>query len=127
MVKAGRPVVVLSQPVAGRDGLVTVAALSSKRPLKVMPYHLQLPKSSLPQIGLFQKDETWVKGDMIYTVGFQRLDLIKLGKRNPQTGKRVYYDKRLGRERMREIYACVLHGLSLSHLIPHLSENDAQK
>ncbi|MEX0730602.1 MAG: type II toxin-antitoxin system PemK/MazF family toxin [Aquisalimonadaceae bacterium] len=120
MVKSGRPVVVLSPAMQGRQRLVTVVALSSARPDPVMPYHYHLPRSCLPQLGRFDRAETWVKGDMIYTVGFHRLDLIQLGRRNPNTGKRVYFSDRLGRERMREIYSCVLRGLNLSALCKHL-------
>lgn len=126
MVKAGRPVVVLSKPLTGRDGLVTVVPLSSTRPQSQMPYHLLLPPASLPQLGMFEKGETWVKGDMVYTVGFHRLDLIRLGKRDPKTRKRLYFTNRLSRERMREIYGCVLCGLSLTHLVQYLAENDPQ-
>lgn len=74
----------------------------------------------MPQLGKFQEKDTWVKGDMIYTVGFQRLSLIKLGKRDPQTGKRLYFKQKLGREQMREVYSCMLHGLGLGNLGQHL-------
>jgi hypothetical protein len=57
---------------------------------------------------------------MIYTVGFHRLDLIQLGKRDPQTGKRLYFTQQLGREQMQAIFSCVLHGLHLGHLAQHL-------
>ena len=56
---------------------------------------------------------------MLYTVGFHRLDLIKLSTRNSD-GKRDYFRNKLGREQMREIYKCVLHGLNLSKLTNHL-------
>ena len=62
-----------------------------------------------------------MKGDMIYTVGFHRLNLIRLGKRNPQTGKRLYFTQRLGRDQMNEVYKCMLHGLGLGDLGQHLS------
>ena len=85
-----------------------------------MPYHYQIPKNSMPQLGRFQEKGTWLKGDMIYTVGFHRLDLIMLGKRDPRTGKRLYFNNRLGRDQMKEIYSCVLHGLNLGQLSQHL-------
>lgn len=122
MIKSGRPVIVLSSAMNGRPNLVTVVALSTKQPQPqpVMPYHLELPRASLPQLGRFQEQTSWVKGDMIYTVGFHRLDLIQLGKRDPATGKRVYFKQRLGRERMKEVYGCVMHGLNLGHLAQHI-------
>lgn len=56
---------------------------------------------------------------MVYTVSFARLESIRLGK-DKATGKRIYYANRLGRERMKEIYSCVLHGISLGSLAKHL-------
>ncbi len=67
----------------------------------------------------FDNNSSWVKGDMLYTVGFHRLNLIKLNTRNVD-GKREYFRNKLGREQMREIYKCVLHGLNLSKLTNHL-------
>lgn len=120
MVKSGRPVLVLSPNMQGRGQLVTVVALSTAKPPIVRPYHYQLPKNVMPQLGRFQEKDTWVKGDMIYTIGFHRLDLIRLGKREPRTGKRLYFTQRLEREQMKQVYSCVLHGLSLAHLPQHL-------
>lgn len=104
----------------GRPNLVTVVALSTKQSQPVMPYHLELPLASLPQLKRFQEQASWVKGGMIYTVGFHRLDLIQLGKRDPSKGKRVYFKQRLGRERMKQVYSCVMHGLNLGHLAQHI-------
>ena len=115
-----RPVLVISSGLRGRGSLVTIVALSTTPPPREMEYHLALPKRSLPNISGFQDRVTWVKGDMIYTVGFHRLDLIQLRKRHPDTGKRMYYSDRLGRDRMKEVYRCVLHGLSLGQLGAHL-------
>jgi len=120
MVKSHRPVVVLTPPIVGRANLVTVLALSTQAPHRTMPYHYKIPKNSMPQLGRFQENDTWVKGDMIYTVGFHRLDLIQLGKRDKNTGKRLYFKQKLGREQMREIYKSALHGLNLGGLGEHL-------
>lgn len=119
MVKS-RPVVVISPAMTGRSNLVTVIALSSSPPERVMPYNLKLPQSSLPNLGFFQKNETWVKGDMVYSVGFHRLDLIRLNERDGRTGKRLYYQTRLGRENMKLVYGCLLASLNLQHLTEHL-------
>lgn len=118
MVK-NRPVVVLTRDLVGRPNLVTVACLSSGRPDPVRDYHCLLPQASLPMLGMFQVAETWVKGDMIYTVGFHRLDMIRLGNRGPD-GKHLYFNSRFSRERMKEIYGCVLDGLGLGELKGHL-------
>lgn len=114
-----RLVVVLTPAMQGRYELVTIVALSTRTPDPVRDYHCQLSKASPPQLGNFQEKETWVKGDMVYTVGSHRLDLIKLKKRGPG-GKRQYFNQKLGRERMKEIYGCVLHGMNLGSLVQHL-------
>lgn len=56
---------------------------------------------------------------MLYTVGFHRLDLIRFGAKRSD-GKREYYRNRLGRDQMKTIYECVLHGLNLGNLGQHL-------
>ena len=122
MVKAKRPVLVVSPHIAGRGELVTVLALSTAEPDPVKEYHYMLPRTSMPQLGKFQEKDTWVKGDMIYSVGFHRLDLVQLGKRDRQTGKRQYFNSRLGREQMSEVYKCMLHGLGLGELSHHLKK-----
>ena len=63
---------------------------------------------------------------MLYTVGFHRLDLIQLGKKD-FNGKREYYKSKLGREQMKAIYTCVLHGLNLPHLGQYLYSNSRPK
>ena len=99
---------------------MTVVCLSTIKPEPQLDFHCILPKASLPMLERFQEaDDNWVKGDMIYSVGFHRLNLIRLGTRRPD-GKRNYYSRRLGREKMREVYACVLHGLNLSTLVEHI-------
>jgi mRNA interferase MazF len=119
MVKSKRPVIIVSGALKERAQLVTVVPLSTVKPNPVQPYHYLLPQKSMPMLSHFQQHESWVKGDMLYTVAFHRLDLIKLGTRNLQ-GKREYYLRRLGREQMRKIYECILNGLSLSRITQHL-------
>ncbi len=70
-------------------------------------------------LGKYQDNDSWVKGDMLYTVGFHRLELIRLGTINPE-GKRQYFKNKLGRDQMKIIYSCVLHGLNLGNLVAHL-------
>ena len=119
MVKNKRPVVVLVGEIKGRGRLVTVVPLSTVEPLQLQPYHYKIPKQLMPMIGRFQTDDSWLKGDMVYTIGFHRLDLIRLGKFGGN-GKREYFKNRLSRDQMQKIYQCVLHGLNLGHLGVHL-------
>ncbi|VVC76762.1 hypothetical protein AQUSIP_20880 [Aquicella siphonis] len=115
MVKSERPVIVLTGAIKGRANLVTIAPLSTVEPNPVQPYHYRIPKQSMPMVEIFQTNDSWLKGDMIYTVGFHRLNLIRLGKKGPD-GKRLYFKNRLGIEQMKQIYQCILHGLNLSKL-----------
>lgn len=119
MIKPNRPVIVVSSDMPGRSGLVTIVALSTKEPDKIMPFHYRIPRQSMPMLGNFQEQDSWIKGDMVYTVGFHRLNLIKLGSRGAN-GKRQYYQRRLGREQMKAVYSCVLHGINLGKLAPYL-------
>ena len=116
-----RPVIVLTPRMDGRKNLVTVVGLSTVAPDPVRPFHCRLPSKSLPKLRDFRVDETWVKGDMVYAVGFHRLNLIRLPGRGC-AGKRQYFLERLSRERMRKVYQCVLHGLSLGDLAKFLPE-----
>lgn len=114
-----RPVVVVSPKRKYCAGLCTVVALSTVTPTTIEDWHYQLPAASMPKTPRFQANDSWVKGDMIYRVGFDRLEMIKMGK-DPRTGKRQYFKQRLGRGQMQRVYACLLHGLNLGHLEPHL-------
>jgi mRNA interferase MazF len=116
MVK-NRPVVVISSKITSRKGLCTVVALSTTPPEQIMPYHCQIDISP-PLPSTFKSNGIWVKGDMIYSVGFHRLDLILQGKYS--SGKRNYYYNTLSDIQLKQVQACVLHGLSLSHLTKHL-------
>ena len=112
-----RLVVVLSPKIKARPGLCTVVALSTKAPSPVMTYHCQLdirPKLPHP----WDSEGIWVKGDMIYAVGFHRLDLIRLSK--DRSGKRVYRMDTLTSDQMKAVRTCVLRALGLSALTKHL-------
>lgn len=119
MVKSKRPVVVLTGTIQGRFNLVTIVPLSTVEPMSPQPYHHKIPKQLMPMIGKFQESDSWVKGDMIYTVGFHRLDLIRLGKCGSNK-KREYFKNRLDKDQMKKIYFCILHGLNLGYLGLHL-------
>lgn len=110
-----RPVIVIAGEIQGRSGLVTVVPLSTVEPTTIQPYHYQVPKQSLPMLDLFQRTDSWVKGDMLYTVGFHRLDLITLKTRDA-SGKRKYFSNKLGTEQMNRVRECILCGLNLGKL-----------
>ncbi|PZP57209.1 MAG: hypothetical protein DI586_01050 [Micavibrio aeruginosavorus] len=111
-----RLVVVLSPKINARPNLSTVVALSTTAPEKTMPYHAQLDiRPRLPK-GL-ESDGVWIKGDMVYAVGFHRLNLVRLGTQN---GKRSYYYHTLSDEQMELVHCCVLRAMGLSKLTKHL-------
>ncbi|HYD44716.1 MAG TPA: type II toxin-antitoxin system PemK/MazF family toxin [Phenylobacterium sp.] len=112
-----RPVVVLSPKIRARPGLCTVVALSTSPPDPVMSYHCQVDFDP-PLPGWMTSEGVWVKGDMVATVGFHRLDFISLGK--SKSGKRRYYYSTLSAQNLTRIRACVLHGIGLSSLTKHL-------
>lgn len=108
-----RPAIVICPKIAGRPGLCTVVPLSTTPPDPVMPYHSEI---KLP-FGLphpFDADTQWVKGDMVAAVSFDRLDLIRLGKR--PDGSRRYLITPIGEELMGVVQGCVLNGIGLQAL-----------
>ena len=112
-----RLVVVLSPKIEAHPGLCTVVALSTTAPNPVMPYHCQIDiHPELPE--RFQSKQIWVKGDIVCSVGFHRLDLIRTGKDG--NGGRNYYYSPLSDSNIKKIRECVLRGIGLSALTKHL-------
>ena len=78
-----------------------------------MPFHCRIDiPFDLPE--RWERRGIWVKGDLVYAVGFHRVDLVRLGK--DRTGKRQYQVQPLPPVTLREIQRAVLHGLSLGAL-----------
>ena len=104
-----RPCVVISPPIKGRTGLLTVVALSTTPPNPVMPYHVEIdiPFALPPKFA----SRCWVKGDMVNTVGFHRTDLLQLGK--DLSGKRIYQTSPLPTATFALVQAAVLAGLGI--------------
>lgn len=113
-----RPVVVISPKIVARSGLCTVVPLSTVIPLKLMPYHYELQPLDPPLPPPFDEGPNWIKGDMVVSVGFHRLNLIRMGKAS--TGERRYRYEVLPPSEMKEIRTCVLRGLGLASLTKHL-------
>ena len=112
-----RPAIVLCPPMQDRWGLCNVVALSTTPPDPVMPYNklVKLPFMLPPP---FNSEEHWIKGDMINSVGWHRLDLVRLGK--DRAGKRRYLMTPVGNDILTIARRCALHGLGLSSLTKHL-------
>lgn len=112
-----RPVVVISPRLRNRGNLVAIVPLSTTHPGDTFPYHFRLcidPPLPAP----YDDPYCWVKGDMVYTVGFHRLFLPQLGK--DASGKRQTDMRVLGDGDMASIMSCVLNGIGLEHLTDHL-------
>jgi hypothetical protein len=56
----------------------------------------------------------WVKGDMLSTVSFDRLELLRTGR--DRSGKRNYVTILLEPSQLKIVYGCVLHAIGLGHL-----------
>lgn len=112
-----RPVVVISPKIVNRPFLCTVVALSTEPPKHVMPYHRQI--NIRPRLPVqWESDGVWIKGDMVYSMGFQRLDFLRYGK--DRSGKRVYHFDVVSAENLAEIQRCVLRAMGLSSLTKYL-------
>lgn len=112
-----RCVIVLSPRIKARAKLCTVVCLSSTAPNHVQQYHCQIDIDP-PLPPSWESKGIWVKGDMVYSIGFHRLDLIRLGKR--KDGSRIYRMDTISEEQMKVVKACVLRGLGMSTLTKHL-------
>jgi uncharacterized protein YifN (PemK superfamily) len=112
-----RPVIVVSPQISWRPGLCTVVALSTTAPDPVRPYHCKL--TLVPPLPPPWASEMWVKGDMIITAGYHRLDLIRVGK-DDSTKRRTYRMNPLNKEQLKQVRECILHGLGLFALTKHL-------
>ncbi len=78
-----------------------------------MPHHhlLQLsPEQEMPRP--FQGREKWVKGDMLYTMSFERLSPPCVGK-DPDTGRRIYPVLSLTETQMKCVEKCVLAAIGI--------------
>jgi mRNA interferase MazF len=108
-----RPVVTISPRLKRRDGLVTVVPLSTTSPNPVCDHHCCLTLNP-PLPKPFDSPKVWVKADMIATVGFERLDLVRTPREAFKTRK--YLTPRLEPAALKIVYQCVLHAMGLGHL-----------
>lgn len=103
-----RPVVVISPRFRGRGQLCTVVPLSTTPPRPVRPYHCEIEVELAPP---YLAATSWVKADMIATVGFHRLRPLHMGK--DQYGKRKHVYPRVEENDLAQIRECVLAALGL--------------
>lgn len=108
--------VVFSKSMGGRENLVTVVPLSTTPPKPIRPYHTEID-IPFPLPEPWGAHPRWVKGDMIYSVGFHRVELLRLPK-GPEG--REYQKQVLPSDVLIKIQKCVLHGMGMSSLVKHL-------
>jgi mRNA interferase MazF len=112
-----RPVIVISPNFKSRDNLCTVVPLSKSAPEQVMPYHHKIFWDPLlPEP--YTNPSSWVLGDMIYTVSFERLKLLHIGK--DANGKRINDNRVLPPEEFKSVRKAVLNGIGLGILTRHI-------
>jgi uncharacterized protein YifN (PemK superfamily) len=104
-----RPVVVVSPKLKRRNRLCTIVPLSTTAPNKVEKYHhfiLLDPPLPYP----FDSPSCWVKGDMLYTVSYDRLNLPH---KRDQFSKRCYIQIELPNDDLEKIRLCIQYGLGI--------------
>ena len=104
MVKS-RPCVVVSPKLKHRTGLCTVVPLSTQVPIPPQAHHHQVTFER-PLPWPFDAPVMWAKCDMLATVSFNRLALIKIRKRE-------YIKPRLSAGDMDRIRTCIMHALGI--------------
>jgi uncharacterized protein YifN (PemK superfamily) len=103
-----RPVVVISPRLRRRDGLCTVVPMSTSQPDFEEKYHCRM--KLCPQLPTpWDSEWMWVKGDMLATVCFSRLELV----RGPKDfeGKRKNIRYKLRHSELEAVRTCVLVAL----------------
>ena len=112
-----RPAILLTPPMKGRHDLCAVVPLSGTAPNRVKPYHFKI-HTNPPLPEPYTNTTHWVKGDMVYTMGLNRMFLPLLEKEGDGTRK---YDIRvIDEDDLIKIKACVLHGLGMGELTGYL-------
>jgi len=112
-----RPVVVVSPRLRDRDRLCTVVPLSTTEPRPKKGYHLEINLDQpLPEP--YSETRMWAKADMVSAVSFDRLSLPFLGK--DEQGNRIYDQRSLPGEIIRDLLACTLTALGLHRLTQSL-------
>ena len=107
-----RPSIVVSPRLRGRANLCTIVPLSTTPPAQEQKYHYMLEMCP-PLPKPFDAGVCWVKGDMLYTVSFARLNLPH---ERDMHGKRMNITRIVTRDDLRNIRVCILCGLGMEIL-----------
>lgn len=112
-----RPVILVSPRLKHQDDLATIVPLSTTAPGRVHDFHYELELEA-PLPAPFDSPTMWVKADMLATVAFHRLDLVRDVR--GADGKRKYLTQKIIGEQLRCVYRCVLSAIGLPNLTRHL-------
>lgn len=104
-----RPVIVISPRMRHRSGLCTVVPLSTTEPQPAQPYHHRITVNP-PLPAPYDAVRMWVKADMLYTVGFDRLSMPHF---KTSTGRTNIQHVIEGFDLL-QIERCILHGIGMS-------------
>ncbi len=107
-----RPVIVVSPRLRKRDSLCSVVPLSTTEPLHVMPYHCELNFTD-PLPVPWNSQTMWVKADMIATVSFERLNLMRLPRVAGQP--RRYIQPKISDDEFYRVKKAILYGLGIKN------------
>jgi len=111
-----RLAIVISPRLPHRNGLCTVVPLSLTPPDPVVSYQVEIEfEDELPTP--WRGRTRWAKADMLATVSFERLDLLRTQR---VQGRRSYLQIRINSDELAKVYRAVLCALGLQALTPHL-------
>lgn len=96
-----RPVIVVSSKAYHEARQCIVVVVSSRKPQKVQPYHLQLEPGFIPNS---KYTDAWVKCDLIHHVSYDRLDRFRVN-------RATYVAPILPKEKLTHIRACIMHAI----------------
>lgn len=103
-----RPVIVISPQMSDRPDLCTVVPCSTTEPFPIKPYHYKLLINPLWP-GPYNSPFQWIKGDLVYTVSFDRLFVMANGR--DSSGKRIFDPPVLSTDELKKVKGCVLSAL----------------
>ena len=104
-----RPAIILSPEIIGRPQMCTIVPLSTSRPAKISPHHMEISFNP-PLPSPYDAKSMWVKGDIVLTIAFHRLRLLFDKFEN---GQRVYDVRVLDDATFFRVQECVKSGLGI--------------
>jgi mRNA interferase MazF len=108
-----RPVIVISPRIKGRETMAALIPLSTTAPDEALAFHCKIPARYLPAPLQSKVEFCWAKCDMLYTLSFSRLHLVR-GKRDPRTKQRTYHTGGLDLAHIQLVRRCMSAALGIT-------------